>query len=115
MQGRIVLSALPYLTFSAKTDAARFVQHLGSELNLKGENTMPHFVLSVKIEKETLDTFRSLRDLKGCTMSALLGDVLNDYVELGLAQAEMEGEIEAQTGVLLDHMTGLPEGPQLLS
>lgn len=29
-------------------------------------------------------------------------DVLNDYVELGMAQAEMEGEIEAQTGVLLD-------------
>ena len=77
---------------------------------------MPHFVLSVKVEKETLDAYRSLRDMKGCTMSKLLGEVLDEYVEMGLAQADMESEIEAQTGVLLNARTGLPEeGTQLMS
>ena len=77
---------------------------------------MPRISLLVRVDKTTLEAFESLAKMKECTMSALLGDVLNDYVELGMAQAEMEGEIEAQTGVLLDASTGLPEGgPQLLS
>ncbi len=49
----------------------------------------------------TLDTLKALADIKGCMLSRLLGDVLDDYVELGLAEAEMESEVEAQTGVAI--------------
>jgi hypothetical protein len=45
--------------------------------------------------------------MKGCTLAKLLGEVLEEYVELGLAQAEMESEIEATTGIEIP-IEGLP-------
>lgn len=62
---------------------------------------MTCIVLSVRVEKETLNKYKSLAELKGCTLSKLLGAALDEYVELGLADAEMESEVEAQTGVLI--------------
>ena len=62
---------------------------------------MTCIVLSVKVEEETLRNYKSLAELKGCTLSKLLGAVLDEYVELGLADAETESEVEVQTGVLI--------------
>lgn len=68
----------------------------------------------MRVDNETFEALESLAKLKKCRLNVLLGDVLNDYVELGLAQAEMEGEIEAQTGVVIP-IDGATPGPHLLN
>ena len=68
---------------------------------------MPCIVLSAKVKQETLDSYKALAEMKGCTLAELLGEVLEEYVELGLAQAEMESEIEATTGIEIP-IEGLP-------
>lgn len=62
---------------------------------------MARLCLLVSVEKETLDTFQSLAAVKGCTLKKLLGEVLDEYVELGLAEAEFESEVEAQSGEIV--------------
>jgi hypothetical protein len=60
---------------------------------------MSCLVLCSKINQETFDHYKALAEMKGFTISRLLGEVLEEYVELGLAQVEMESEIEAITGI----------------
>lgn len=59
---------------------------------------MKAICLSVRVEDETLDTFKSIAAMKGCTLSKLLGEALDEWVEF-FAQAEMESEVEAQAGI----------------
>ena len=44
---------------------------------------MPRLCLLVRVEQETLDTYESLAKMKKCRLNKVLGDVLEDWVEMG--------------------------------
>ena len=74
---------------------------------------MPRLFISVTVNQETLESYKELARMKACTMSKLLGEVLEDWVEM-FGSAEMESEIEAQTGIEIP-IHGFPPNSQLLS